>query len=100
MFGFRLCLALKEKHPDYLLPSLTSRQLAEWQAFFNLHPFGQDTDWGMLAQMLAVIINRHRKPGMEVDPKDLMPGKRRKQSVEEIKFGLRSAIDRALSGNR
>lgn len=34
MFPFSLCLDLGYPHPDYLLPLLTSRQLAEWEAFY------------------------------------------------------------------
>lgn len=32
--AFRLCLEIGCEHPDYLLARLTSRQVAEWWAYF------------------------------------------------------------------
>jgi hypothetical protein len=37
---FQLCLALGVLHPDFLLEQLDSRQIAEWEAYYNLCPFG------------------------------------------------------------
>lgn len=89
-------------HPDYLLAGLTSRQLAEWQAYFKYQPFGQDMTQFMLAQLTAFYLNAHKKKGTEdTKPQDLMPGFRRPQSVEEIKYHLRSVLATVKeNGNR
>lgn len=39
---FRLCLALGVPHPDYLEQMLSLRQLAEWQRFYGLEPWGAE----------------------------------------------------------
>lgn len=36
MFAFTLCESLGYPHPDYLLPMLSSKQLAEWETYFLL----------------------------------------------------------------
>lgn len=80
-------------HPDYLLPALSSRQLAEWQAYFKYQPFGQDMTQFMLARLTAFYLNAHKAKGSEdAKAEDLMPGFRRPQSVEEIKYHLRSRL--------
>jgi len=43
-------------HPDYLLESLTSKQLAEWDEYEKLEPFGQrhkDQGLGILGSIIA-----------------------------------------------
>jgi hypothetical protein len=72
-------------HPDYLLKALTSRQLAEWRAFYRLQPFGAyRDDWraGMIASVIANCNRRkNTKPFL---PTDFMPQTEKpKQSVEE-----------------
>ena len=67
-----------------LLRRVSSRELAEWMAFFSLEPWGCETeDWrfGMLA---SVIANANRDPKRRrrpYEPKDFMP-QRRTQPAE------------------
>lgn len=41
-FQFRLCQVLGYPHPDYLLEELSSPQYAEWLAFAQLEPIGDE----------------------------------------------------------
>lgn len=94
MFAFRLCLALGEVHPDYLLKKLTSRQLVEWQAFFEQCPFGQDLTDFQLARIASVLLNRWKKQGLpDVSPSDMLP-KFHQQSTEEMMHAPRRFINR------
>lgn len=67
-------MALGCPHPDYLMDTLSSRQWAEWQAFYQMEPFGDvKADWraGMLASVLA---NVNRGKGTKAfHPEDFMP---------------------------
>jgi hypothetical protein len=44
-------LALGVQHPNRL--QLNNAELAEWFAYFMLHPFGEDVGHGMLAKIMA-----------------------------------------------
>lgn len=57
-----------------LSASLDSRELTEWQLFFNLEPFGDLRADMRAGQVAAVMANIHRKPGSPaILPTDLMP---------------------------
>lgn len=99
MFAFRLCLALGLLHPDYLLNSLTSRQLAEWMAYYAVDPFGDqrgDLQAGIIA---ATVSNRWRgKNEAPAKPVDFMPYiEKPQQSAEEIQRTLRSILGAVTS---
>lgn len=90
MFGFRLCLHLGIPHPDYLFPQLTSRQLAEWMAAYNIEPFGEDLTRMTIAKMAATLVNQRRSRGTDPIEEDyFLPAKRPRQSIEEMKLALR-----------
>lgn len=55
MFAFRLCLALGFPHPDHLMRELTSYQLAEWQAYYSLEPWGYKF-WTWLGGLMASVV--------------------------------------------
>lgn len=94
MFAFRLCLALGVIHPDYLEAQLTSRQMAEWAAYYNLVAFGADVTHEMLARMTAYYVQAHSKPGAKsVETNDFRPRPKR-QTPEE----MQQILTRALSG--
>ena len=77
-------------HPDYLLPELTSRQLAEWTAFYNRNPFGQEITNLVIAKMAAALWNQRRGKGVEaVKPEDFLPKYIERQTPEEMKLALR-----------
>ncbi len=63
MFQFTLCLELGIRHPDYLLLSLSSKQLSDWQAVYKYKPFGQDLGFIQAAIIASVIANVNRKKG-------------------------------------
>ena len=83
-----------ELHPDYLLPKLTSRQIAEWQAWFQEHPFGDDLRDFMLAQLTAVLVNLNTtKTTNKSKATDWLPLYRQPdQTPEQMKLALRSVL--------
>jgi hypothetical protein len=44
-------------HPDYLIKYLTSRQIAEWMAYFQLEPFGPHAEELRLGIIGSIIAN-------------------------------------------
>lgn len=74
MFLFTLCLELGIRHPDYLLLSLSSKQLSDWQAFYKYRPFGQDLGYHQAAIIACMIANVNLKKGKKpFEPKDFIP---------------------------
>lgn len=88
-------------HPDYLLPKLTSRQFAEWVAYYSIHPFGDDIDHYQLAVVASELTNRWRGKGEErSEPEDFIPGyKKPPQTGDEMNAILNQAIQ-ASNGRR
>jgi hypothetical protein len=75
-FAFALALALGYRHPDALLSEITSRQLAEWGAYFDLHPWGGEADdlrAGVVAATVANFAGREMKKGQHLSPRDFFP---------------------------
>ena len=59
---------------DGMLEGLTSRQVAEWQAYSAVEPFGEDRADYRLAHALAVIVNLLKgSDGPAVQIADLYP---------------------------
>jgi len=68
-----------------LLESIDSRELAEWRAFADIEPFGDDHR--PMAQVAAILANVHRKRDAEtVTADDFMPVKRAEtpQSSQQV----------------
>jgi hypothetical protein len=87
-------------HPDGLLQSLTSRQFAEWMAFYSIDPFGDqraDLRTGIVA---SVLNNRWRgKTEHPREPVDFMPFREQpEQTPEEIQRQLRSILGQVTHG--
>ncbi len=60
---FELALALGVPHPDMLDDLLTAEQMADWEAFFRVRPFGEfAADWraGMVASVLATMFGKKK----------------------------------------
>jgi hypothetical protein len=94
VFAFRLALALGYTHPDVMLQHLTSRQFNEWQAFYQIDPFGEargDLRTGILA---SVISNRMRgKHETALQPVDFMPFMHpQEQTPEDMQRTLRRIL--------
>ena len=84
-------------HPDLLLKQITSRQFAEWVAYFKEHPFGQDYEHMMLAQVACILANANRAANSRAyEIKEFMPGDDKPQTPQEMQ-NLLGAI---LSGYR
>lgn len=79
-----------EPNVDYLLASISHRQLIEWMAYYNLNPFGEeraDTRAGIVASTVAEVKRNRKKRSKPYGPQDFMIdyGKRRRkrQTVAE-----------------
>lgn len=73
---------------------LTSRQMAEWAAYYNLVAFGEDHTHEMLARLTAVYVQAHVKPGgRAIETNDFRPRPKR-QTPEE----MQAILNRALGG--
>lgn len=91
LFAFRLCLQLGILHPDYLLDRLTSRQIAEWMAYFKVKPFGQDHTDYLVAQLTAVTFNANSRKKQKTS--DFLPLKySTPMKTEDIKRTLRGVL--------
>jgi len=93
-FSFRLCLALGVIHPDHLLESLTADQLADWEAYGRVEPFGgyiDDIRWAVLTQQIN---NRWRGKGESAKDVSYFRSCKeapREQTVAEQVHALKSA---------
>jgi hypothetical protein len=92
-------LALGFPHPKYLYQYLSGEELAEWQAFYILEPFGdrrQDNRIGTLASLLmAPNIKKGKKAPewYEIFPEPVFAVKpKKKQSLDEMKDILYSMV--------
>ena len=80
-----------------MLRVLTAPQLAEWEAWYSIEPFGQYPEYwrsGMIAATIANV-NRGKKEDKLFQPSDFMPTdfeaedpKQKTQSVQEQKAAL------------
>jgi hypothetical protein len=69
-----------------LLARTDSRELAEWEAYCGLHPFGDEIDNWRAGTIAAVVANCHSKRP-RFKPSDFMPRlkqRRTKRTREEI----------------
>jgi hypothetical protein len=54
---FKLALAFGEPKPLELLKRLSSKEIALWQAYDNLYPFGQNASDFLIAQLTSIMYN-------------------------------------------
>jgi hypothetical protein len=74
-------------HPDWLLRSLTSKQISDWQVYYALEPFGEDrADWRQALTSLQV----NHAFGGTAKMQDFMLHKpeRHRMSADEMKAAL------------
>lgn len=92
----RLALQLGRADVDAMLESITSRQFAEWQAFFELEPFGSrwdDLRFGQLAAVLrAAVLGAGGVKGKPATAEQLFPppdaAERKTQTANRLKATL------------
>lgn len=79
-----------------MLTELSSWQIAEWMAYYNLEPFGEQVEWLRSGAICSVIANVNRgQKGKVFTPEDFMPPKEehnkhpRKQTVEQQERAIR-----------
>lgn len=53
---------------DGMMRNMSSTQLLEWMAFYNLEPFGYQADRGLTAQICAVLAEINRDPKKRSEP--------------------------------
>ncbi len=70
---FRLCLAAHASHPNVLRAKLNSREIAEWEAFSRIEPFGPLQDELRLAIVACAAANSNPYRKVPAVVTDFMP---------------------------
>lgn len=74
---------------ESLLRSMSSKQLQEWMAFYELHPFGQDYSDFLVAQLTKVMHNRWRgKNEPALQARDFLPLWREPEQTAEEQLSI------------
>lgn len=72
---------------------MSSRELSEWMAYYNLEPWGEaemDLRFGVLCALTA---NIHRAPGRPAaDPRTFMPSEWRQKAAERQDWRVMKAL--------
>lgn len=93
-------MALGRPDVDGLLDELSSSQLAEWIAFYQLEPWGEeraDLRAGIVASTIANV-NRSPKRKKPYAPEDFMPRFEDEEDPEETAARLMAQMKAALGG--
>jgi hypothetical protein len=89
---------------DGLLGELSSRQLAEWLAFFRLEPWGEeraDLRAGIVASTVANVHRDGKKRRKPYSPEEFMPRfEVEEEAPEETALRLMGQLRRALGGRQ
>lgn len=74
---------------DYLLSGMTSVQLSEWQAFYQIYPFGPQAETNRFATQQAHILNSpHYTTKKPRDPNEFLPCFRVKEQTPEDQIAM------------
>lgn len=85
----QLALAAGTLDVDLMLNSISSEQFSEWQAFYQLFPFGAQAETHRFAVQQANIVNSpHYQPKKAFTPCDFMPRYTRKKQTTEQQIAL------------
>ncbi len=74
-----------------LLESISAKELSEWQAYYNLEPFGSPIDDFRAGTVCSATVNLHLKKGKKpFGPADFFPNLKSssKQSMKEMEATL------------
>lgn len=78
---------------DEMLSMISSRQLAEWMAFYKLEPFGFEAMMYGHAITSSTIANAHRKKGRKAfQPFDFLPKEKEMPSSKSFFANLKSIL--------
>lgn len=87
VFAYRLAVRMGILNVDELLSRLTVPQFAEWMAYYQIEPFGQDHTDYLIAQLTALTRNINRQQGTEASkPQDFLPYHRLQQEDWQSMF--------------
>lgn len=81
-------MALGVIHPDILDNLLSSKQLAEWEIYYSLEPFGEEADWLRTATLANLYRNSktpkgHKKSNiMDFMPQYLFEEKKKQNTTD------------------
>lgn len=82
LFEFRLALALGRSHAE-LLASVDAAELAEWEAFWTIEPWGDE--WRRTARLATALCTAWGCKRLEEEM--LMPSHRKRQQTKEEMLG-------------
>lgn len=89
-----------------LLARIDSRELTEWQVYFNLEPWGTEIeDWraGMIASTIAEVNRDPKKQKKPFEPDDFMPKRDAQPKTEQTAADMRRIAEmwhKALGGSQ
>lgn len=67
---------------------LSEREFREWQAFWQIHPFGQDIEDGRFSRMMSLFANTKIGKGKRTTPNDFtLPNYKREARQPAMKVG-------------
>lgn len=82
-----------------LLDNISSKELSEWQAFFNLEPFGYEVNMLGHAVTASTIANVNRKKGSKmVTPQDFIPKPERQENSIDGAIGYVATLTAIYGG--
>ena len=81
-----------------MLEEISSRDLAEWMAFFTLEPFGYQAGLSGHAITSSVVANANRRKGARpFKPADFLPKEKEEQAASDFIGGLKQYFVAAQS---
>lgn len=64
---------------------ISSRELTEWMAFYELEPFGSDAEYYKHGITASAVYNVHLKKGAkQISPGDFIPKKKKPQTTKDM----------------
>lgn len=83
-------MALGFPHPDYLDEALNAKQLRDWEVYYSIEPFGEESAFRRTGVIASTLINlKLKKEAKKLTPNDFMPmlyvGKKEEQTTTDMK---------------
>ena len=80
---------------ETMLATISSRELAEWIAYYGLEPFGQDREALHAGIIAATVANANAAKGKTYQPSDFMPDFDRKEQTAD---DMRAILNQMAGG--